>query len=167
MIFPYLTYIRVCPSISYSIFQDHHELPGLPQPPLLHLRVRRPDVLVRVGHPRHLSGGRIDLGTRTQVTFLCRLTSGPGAMWPWWPARTPSTSPWCCRSEEKQLWNDKISPSRLSGLSPLPAAGLSKPLSSIQWALQPPVSPLTRFYFRQLSFHKIIFRFFFLHKYIW
>ena len=57
MIFPYLTYIRVCPSISYSIFQDHHELPGLPQPPLLHLCVRRPDVLVRVGHARHLSGG--------------------------------------------------------------------------------------------------------------
>ena len=36
--------------------QDNPELAGIPPPPLLHLRVRGPDVLVRVGHARHLPG---------------------------------------------------------------------------------------------------------------
>ena len=39
--------------------QDDPELPGLSPPPILHLRVRGPDVLVRVGHSRHLSGAPV------------------------------------------------------------------------------------------------------------
>ena len=36
--------------------QDNPELAGISPPPVLHLRVRGPDVLVRVGHTRHLPG---------------------------------------------------------------------------------------------------------------
>ena len=41
--------------------QDHPELPGLSPPPILHFCIRGPDVLVRVGHSRHLSGAGVNL----------------------------------------------------------------------------------------------------------
>ena len=40
-------------------FQDDPDLPGPPPSSLLHLRVREEDVLVRVGHSRHLPGGQV------------------------------------------------------------------------------------------------------------
>ena len=43
-------------------FQDNPQLSGLPAPPLLYLCVWREDVLVRVGHTRHLPGRQVHRG---------------------------------------------------------------------------------------------------------